>query len=169
MNEPRHPTISCTVFANGTRASCVYNDGGRKDAGCRGIVRDCVVRAIAIVSGRTYASVYEALNEAAKSEHPRNAGKRSSSRAGVKTATVRRYLATAGYKWTPTMHIGSGCKVHLRPDELPPGRLIVRLSRHLTAVIDGIIYDTADPSREGTRCVYGYWTKLLNEQGGLDR
>ncbi len=29
--------------------------------------------------------------------------------------------------------------------------------RHYTAVIDGVINDTHDPSREGTRCVYGYW------------
>jgi len=33
------------------------------------------------------------------------------------------------------------------------------LSRHLTTVIDGVIYDTYDPSREGTRCVYGYYSK----------
>ena len=55
------------------------------------------------------------------------------------------------------MQIGSGCKVHLRSDELPGGRLIVRTSRHLVAVIDGEIHDTYDPSREGTRCVYGYY------------
>lgn len=37
------------------------------------------------------------------------------------------------------------------------GRIIVRLSRHISAVIDGVIHDTYDPSRDGTRCVYGYW------------
>ena len=40
----------------------------------------------------------------------------------------------------------------------PPGRLIVSVSRHLCAVIDGVLYDTHDCSRSGTRCVYGYWT-----------
>ena len=33
----------------------------------------------------------------------------------------------------------------------------MRLSRHITAVVDGVIHDTHDPSRKGTRCVYGYW------------
>jgi len=33
------------------------------------------------------------------------------------------------------------------------------LFKHTTAVIDGIIHDTYDPSRAGTRCVYGYFTK----------
>jgi hypothetical protein len=55
------------------------------------------------------------------------------------------------------MQIGSGCTVHLSADELPSGRLVVSVSKHLTAVIDGVIHDTHDPSRRGTRCVYGYW------------
>ena len=56
------------------------------------------------------------------------------------------------------MAIGSGCTVHLRADELPPGRLIVGVSRHTTAVINGVVHDTHDPTRGGTRCVYGYWS-----------
>jgi hypothetical protein len=55
------------------------------------------------------------------------------------------------------MFIGQGCKVHLRADELPKGRLVVALSKHIVAVIDGVIHDTDDPSRGGTRCVYGYF------------
>ena len=55
------------------------------------------------------------------------------------------------------MKIGSGCKVHLSDDELPPGRLVVMLSRHAAAVIDGVLHDTHDSSRGGSRCVYGYW------------
>jgi hypothetical protein len=62
-------------------------------------------------------------------------------------------------KWTPTMQIGLGCKVHLKPDELPQGRLVVCVSRHYTAVIDGVIHDNHDCSRDETRCVYGYYTK----------
>lgn len=57
------------------------------------------------------------------------------------------------------MGVGTGCKVHLRAAELPKGRLIVRVSRHLVAVLDGMIHDTHDCSRDGTRCVYGYWSQ----------
>jgi len=42
----------------------------------------------------------------------------------------RAYNESLGWKWTPTMRIGQGCKVHLRADELPVGRLIVSVSRH---------------------------------------
>jgi len=57
------------------------------------------------------------------------------------------------------MAIGQGCRVHLRADELPAGRLIVVVSSHLVAVIDGVIHDTYDPSRNGNRCVYGYFKR----------
>lgn len=80
-------------------------------------------------------------------------------RQGVPKTTTRQFLTALGWKWTPTMKIGQGCKIHLRDGELPQGTLIVQVSKHLTTVIDGTIFDTYDPSRNGTRCVYGYWTK----------
>lgn len=137
-----------------------FNDGGRKVAGYKGDAGDCVCRSIAIATERPYQEIYDGLNEAAKSERrsKRKRG-RSSARTGVHRATLRRYLAGLGWEWTPTMQIGSGCKVHLRADELPSGRLIVSVSRHITTMIDGVIQDTFDPSRDGTRCVYGYWSK----------
>lgn len=52
-----------------------------------------------------------------------------------------------------------GCQAHLRLNEIPQGRVIVKVSKHLTAVIDGVIHDTHDPSRQGRRCVYGYYLK----------
>lgn len=142
----------------------VYNDGGRAAAGYKGDTRDCVCRAIAIATQQPYQSVYDALNQAALGERVsrKRAGrslKRSNARLGVFKATIRRYMAALGWHWTPTMQIGQGCRVHLRAGELPSGRLVVQVSRHLCAVIDGVIHDTGDPSREGTRCVYGYWRK----------
>jgi hypothetical protein len=84
--------------------------------------------------------------------------KRSNSRTGVFRRTYQRYLESLGWRWISTMRIGSGCQVHLRASELPQGPLLVKVSRHLTAVIDGVIYDTHDCSRAGTRCVYGYFS-----------
>ena len=67
------------------------------------------------------------------------------------------YMTELGFVWTPTMTIGSGCTTHLRDGELPDGRLVCKVGRHLVAVVDGVINDTHDCSRNGTRCVYGYW------------
>ena len=146
-----------------------YNDGGRQAAGYKGNAGDCVTRAIAIATDTLYQEVYDALNKLGKTERTgkRKRGK-SSARNGVYKATYHKYLASLGWIWTPTMLIGSGCKVHLTDGELPGGRLIVSISRHLTAVIDGVINDTFDQQRNtlivengiqrfAGRCVYGYW------------
>jgi len=140
------------------RTPWVYDDGGRKAAGFKGHTGDCVTRSIAIATQIPYLEVYAGLNETAKRERPRGSRKRSSSRTGIARPTIKRYLeGVLGWLWWPTMGIGTGCKIHLRPDELPSGRLVVSCSRHLVAMIDGVIHDTHDPSRGGTRCVYGYW------------
>lgn len=136
----------------------VYNDGGRAAAGYRGQARDCVVRAIAIATQQPYETVYAQLRAEVKRSRLRR-HRVHSPREGIRRAVYERYLARLGWHWVPCMQIRSGCKTHLRADELPTGRLIVRLSRHLSAVIDGVIHDTHDPSRGGTRCVYGYWYK----------
>ena len=148
------------------------NDGGRELAGYKGLTGDCVARSIAIASGRDYQTVYDELTEATKvyAETHNNRvakwlredkakGKAYTPRDGVYKEVYQPYLENLGWKWVPTMFIGQGTKVHLKADELPDGNLIVNVSKHTTAVIDGVIQDTYDPSREGTRAVYGYFKK----------
>jgi hypothetical protein len=138
----------------------VHDDSGRSVSGFLGETRDCVTRAIAIATGKPYREVYDELH--AYCDNARHAGvraRRSSPRTGVSRRIYERYLVSLGWKFIPTMFIGSGCKVHLRPDELPAGHIIARLSGHLCAVVDGVIHDIYDPSRDGTRCVYGYYQK----------
>lgn len=140
-----------------------YDDGGRAAAGYTGKTGDCTCRAIAIAMQRPYQDVYDDLNElGAKERKSKRRRGKSSARTGVYIPTIRRYLASMGWTWIPTMQIGQGCKTHLRASELPAGRLIVSVSRHLVAVIDGVIHDTHDCSRDGTRCVYGYYQKELS-------
>ncbi len=142
----------------------VYDDGGRTAAGYLGTTRDCVTRAIAVATGLPYQTVYDGL--IARANHlPNNSGFNralgaiSHPRTGVPRKIYEGLLTDLGWTWTPTMQIGSGCTVHLRDGELPMGRLIVRCSHHLVAVIDGVIHDTRDPSRGGSRCVYGFYFK----------
>lgn len=139
-------------------ATYVHNDGGREAAGFTGDANDCVTRAVAIAAELDYRFVYDRINELAKSERPRKGRKRSSARTGVQKPTTYRLMAELGWTWTATMGIGTGCQVHLRREELPGGRLVVQTSKHVVAVIDGAIHDNHDPSRDGTRCVYGYWS-----------
>lgn len=134
----------------------VFDDGGRADAGYQGKARDCCCRAISIATGHPYKEVYKVINKFAEEE---TRERKSSARTGVYKDTASKVLAYYGWTWIPTMKFGQGCKVHLRAEELPKGRIICRLSKHFVAVIDGEIHDTYDCSRNGTRCVYGYWIK----------
>jgi hypothetical protein len=153
----------------------VRNDGGREAAGYKGGAGDCVARAIAIATGRPYQEVYTALAEGTgsqrRSKHDRGTrGRTARNGINVRRKWFREYMASIGMVWVPTMQIGSGCTVHLVDGELPSGRLVVAVSKHYTAVIDGVIHDTHDPQRAtmwykpdmtldrvSHRCVYGYW------------
>ena len=144
-----------------------FNDGGRSRY-FKGTAGDCVTRAISIATGKDYKEVYDYL----ATEQKKLTGVKSA-RNGVRKKVYHKYLIKNGFEWIPTMKIGQGCKVHLHRSELPSGILVLRLSRHLTCMIDGVIYDTYNPQRGSsvtfdsngivieatteTRCVYGYY------------
>ncbi len=163
-----------------------FDDGGRAAAGFKGGSGDCVARSISIASCLPYADVYKTLSRGAGNERKT---KGASARNGIRTSRkwFKDYMQSIGFKWTPCMGIGTGCTVHLTESELPKGRIVVAVSKHYTAVIDGVIHDTHNPSERGTtiyppnhrnvpkgaewlensngwayspeRCVYGYWSK----------
>jgi hypothetical protein len=126
-----------------------YDDGGRAAAGYKGEAGDCIVRAVAIAAELDYETVYKALKKFVGAT-PRD---------GVMRKDFEPFVLKMGFRWKPTMQVGTGCTVHLNAEELPSGRIICKVSKHLCAVIDGVVYDTFDPSRDGTRCVYGIYYK----------
>jgi hypothetical protein len=143
------------------------DDGGRAAAGYKGKAGDCVVRSIAIVTSLSYQKIYDDLYKAnelfritSKTKLARSLKQKNDSpRTGTHRVVLKKYLQQLGWNWTPTMFIGQGCKIHLKKDELPSGTLILSCSKHITVVKNGVLHDTYDCSRSGTRCVYGYWTK----------
>ncbi len=138
----------------------IYNDGGRKEAGYTSKAGDCACRAISIAAQIPYQQAYDLINEfSARERKSKGKSGRSSANSGVFSATLQRVMASLGWKWTACMGIGTGCKIHLNASELPMGRIICRVSKHYCAVIDGVLFDSHDCSRNGTRCVYGYWQK----------
>jgi len=134
-----------------------YHDGGRGAAGYRGRARDCAARAIAIATGLEYAAVYRSLVEAAQLESSPLARGRNHPRTGMRKSTLERFLRALGWRWTPTHRVGARPRRRLNRLDLPAGRVIVAMARHVCAVVDGVIYDTHDPSRGGRRLVYGFW------------
>lgn len=150
-----------------------YNDGGRSKY-FKGDAGDCVVRAIAIATNSDYKKIYYELKNRnadyleSKNTKLSKALQRTGStpRQGNYKKIYHDYILSLGFKWTPTMFVGQGCKVHLIENELPKGTLIVSLSRHLCTVINGVINDTFNPQRQDedgrqTRCVYGFYQKEI--------
>lgn len=139
----------------------IFDDGG---AGNKSY-KNCVPRAIAIATGISYQQVFNDLNKlqvdwilTSRSRCAMRAKPTKTPNNGVFKDVYAKYLKALGWKWTPTMKIGSGCKVHLRSEELPKGKIIASCSKHLVAILDGVIHDTYDCSRDETRCVYGYYS-----------
>ena len=122
-----------------------FNNGGWKGSKRE----DCVMRAISIATEKPYDEIFNGLLIWAREIKDLPNSKK----------VYKPFLHAYGWKWKPTMGIGTGCKVHLKANELPKGRIICSVSKHLVAVIDGVIHDTYNPSRDETRCVYGYFYK----------
>ena len=144
----------------------VLTDGGRSQYFNTKTNNECVVRAIVIATGMDYLEVFNELTERQKAWANTSRSKRAKaclkkgariSKNGVYDEVWKPYLAELGFVYTATMGIGTGCKVHLKAEELPSGTIICNLSRHVVCVKDGVVHDTHDCTREGTRCVYGYW------------
>ena len=143
-----------------------YNSGGREKYFKQEKVGDCVCRAIAIATDMDYLEVYNLINDYAKKEHiSKRKKKKSSARNGVYRNSYDKLLKDLGWTFIPLMTIGSGCQVHLRANEIPMhDTIICRLSKHLTCVKSGVINDTYNCSRGGSRCVYGYYIKERKEE-----
>lgn len=140
------------------QAGFVETDGGRAAAGYKGQAGDCAVRALAIVTGKPYAEIYDLVAKHCKNEKPSKTRRgKSSARNGVHRVTFDKVAAELGLVWHSTMKVGQGVRVHVRADELPRGRMVLNLSRHYAAYIDGAVHDNHDPRRGGKRAVYGYW------------
>lgn len=154
----------------------IYNDGGKSVDGFDYTSYDCVSRAIAIATGKSYWEVWGQLHslnlkyaqmhndELARDIRKGNGTKSSSPDHCVSESIFKPYLQSLGWAWVQTKFGGKPFKAHLNKKELPAGRLIVIVAKHMTAVIDGVLYDTYDCSNGGTRCVYGYYQKTKNQK-----
>ena len=141
----------------------IYNDGGRAEAGRKGVVGDCVTRAIAIATGLPYEKVYQSIMRRSRKERTKDPScPRSSARHGIYTnrAWFKRYMKELGFTWT---RLPCGAKLDLQ--NLPHGRLVVSIRKHYTAVVDGCLHDIYDCSKQSVHgsTAYGYWCKESHE------
>lgn len=106
-------------------------------------VNDCSVRAIALATERSWDDTYKELSNFARRE-------------GITFSEVEfinDYLSERYPRYCQDMKnkietLGDFLNLQL------PGRWLVTMSGHITAVIDGVCYDTFDPSDRYIWCAY---------------
>lgn len=123
----------------------IYDDGGRSKY-FKGTAGDCVTRAIAIATGIDYKEVYDTI-KGLLNHTPRN---------GLSKRETKDIMHYFGFDWYAPK-FGGSYKLHLKEEDLPMGTIICQVSKHVVCVKDKIIYDAFNPSRNGTRMVYGFW------------
>ncbi len=100
-------------------------------------IDDCVIRAISILTNRTWNDVYEELGDLANKD-----SMMMDSVVFVEKYLDSRYLRKCHYSKTLEEFV----------KEFPKGKYAVTMNGHITAVIDGVIYDTFNPSNRIIRC-----------------
>lgn len=114
------------------------------------IVGDCVKRAFTLLTGETYHEISLALNRlkketGAKTFNENENWKEYVSRKGWKKMS---FPDKAGQK---RMNGENFCLKY------PKGKYLLRMAGHVTACVDGVIYDTWDCS---DKCVYNAWSEI---------
>jgi len=125
-----------------------YNDGGRSKY-FKGKAGDCAARAMAIALDIDYKQAYDELAKA----NAKGRGGNKSARNGIFKEDFDAVLKSHGWLWVSAPKF-DGRKA--RYNDMPEGRVIVRMARHFAAVINGELNDSWDSSH---KMVYGYWIK----------
>lgn len=102
-------------------------------------IDDCTIRALSLLTDKSWNEVYDELSDLANDK-----GLMFDSVVFVEDYLDKRYPRECHYSKT----IGEFAK------EFPYGKYAVTTNGHITAIIDGIIYDTFDPSKRIMRCAW---------------
>ena len=105
------------------------------------IVNDCTVRAISLATERSWDATYMELSEYARQQ----------AITFSEIEFINEYLAERYKRYC------SASRMEKLKDFLAlklPGRWLITMSGHITCAIDGVCYDTFDPSERYIWCVY---------------
>ena len=122
----------------------ILNDGGRHFSSHKKEKNDCTVRALAMAKTIAYDEAHAML--AAAGRLPR---KGFAFNKFMKKQSFAKWQAFQAVKGQQRMRILPFCEAH------PRGTYIVKVAKHVYAVIDGVVYDDVLPREDA--CIYGAW------------
>ena len=120
-----------------------FDDGGRKAAGYKGSAGDCVVRAMAILTGIDYQQCYDELAEGNSKQtrvRASDRGKRSARNGVYRTAFAPVFKQHGLEK----VKLPKGPRPTITEAHAQYGNCIISTRKHLFAIIDGAVRDTWD-------------------------
>lgn len=128
---------------------------------------DSAPRAVAIATGLDYVTVWNELYELCQHVTQRpNCRRTDHPETFVDKDILAAYLAGLGWRWRATQRVGACEKVLLSRRLLPDqGTYICRISKGWVCLKDGVLHDVTDPSRDGTRLVYGWFERGPHVEG----
>ena len=102
-------------------------------------ISDCVIRSLAVLTNRTWREVYDELSDLAGDE-------------GLMFENAEFVEDYLDERYDRVPHISK--TVGEFSQEYPIGKYAVTMPNHITAIIDGDIIDSFDPSNRVIRCVW---------------
>lgn len=102
-------------------------------------VSDCTIRAISLIENKPYATTFRELSEYALER-------------GLMMDSVKNIESYLDDKYLRTCYTGITLQEFVK--EHPRGEYLVTMPNHITSVINGVIYDTFDPSNRIIKCVW---------------
>lgn len=102
-------------------------------------IDDCVIRSISVLTGRSWNEIFDELSYLASYD-----GYMFDNVPFVEDYLDDRYMRECHYSKT----VGEFAK------EYPYGRYAITMDGHITALVDGVLIDTFDPSNRIMRCAW---------------
>ena len=102
-------------------------------------ISDCVIRCLSVLTNRSWREVYDELTDLAGD-------------VGLMFDRVEFVEDYLDDRYTRECHYSKTVEEFAK--EYPYGKYAVTMDGHITAIIDGIIYDTFNPSNRVMRCAW---------------
>lgn len=129
-----------------TQFFCRLSSNPTFDESKRWLKGDCVIRAFSMATGLTWLDAFDRLCAHARKTYDVPNSDSNYPKVFEEFGLIAKQVKVI--KGESRMTVKDFCQQH------PKGAYILRCANHLTAVVNGVCYDTWNPSE---KCVYRYW------------
>lgn len=120
----------------------------------------CYTRALSNATGMDYKEAYNLISKYIEQEELDEKFKHNDRNSMCKDV-IKKVLSDLNWQYQSLMVFGKGTSNHICKNELPSGIIIAQISKGITCIKDGVLFDKYDVSRHDTRCCYAVWTKNI--------